>query len=165
MSTTILLSTSVDSTLSPPQEHVHKNLAKVAANAQVGLPSMSSSGILPLQPSSLANLNREGSVSDGPKGALVLMDKLQGIRSTYKSTTTTAESALPAPTVSCEEPSKVLSKSSSSLSITSLSSSLSASSAAAPASSASIESEEVDGSLRASKSVLSLQERLAKLRA
>lgn len=140
------------------QEHVHKNLAKVASNAQVGPSSTSLSGTMPLQPSSLANLNREGSVSDGPKGALGLMAKFQGIRSTYTGTAG-AETAPPAPTASSEEPSMVLSKS-----VTSLSSSMLASSSSVPASSASVEAEEADG-LRASKSVLSLQERLAKLRA
>lgn len=154
------------------QEHVHKNLAKVAANLQGGMGSSLSSGgsiAMPLQPSSLANLNREAS-TESSKGSL--MDKLQGIRSTYMTASSATDSAAPAPSVSTQEPTKALSKSVTSLS--SFMSGLSASTAAesceagdntnTPAALA--EAEAADGAaVRASQSVLSLQERLAKLRA
>lgn len=162
------------------QEHVHKNLAKVAANAQGGgacIPSScsllssgagggcsSSSTSIPLQPSSISNLNREAS-SDAPKN---LMTKLQGIRSSYNMATSSSDTNLTPRLASSEDPSKGLSRPASCMP---------ASSTSVPALSASggavlepeivkngSESEDVS-SLRTSQSVLSLQERLARLRA
>lgn len=78
------------------QEHVHKNLQKVAANLAAALPaastptalqalSSSSSMPQPLQPSSVANMsNRDvgDSRAGVSKGPASLMDKLQGLRTT-----------------------------------------------------------------------------------
>jgi hypothetical protein len=81
------------------QEHVHKNLQKVAANLAATLPATStptapqalstsssiSSMPQPLQPSSVANMsNRDigDSRAGVSKGPASLMDKLQGLRTT-----------------------------------------------------------------------------------
>jgi len=123
---------------------VHKNLAKVAASAQGGVPGMAekSSSSMPLQPSSISNLNREAS-ADAPKD---LMNKLHSIRNTLMSSAP-ADTAPPQPTASAEEPTS---------STTALSSSTSGLAEAEGADTSSV---------RASQSVLSLQERLARLRA
>ena len=100
------------------QEHVHKNLAKVAAQSN----TPTSLG-MPLQPSSMANLNKDESSKSN------LMDKLANIRGTYGSKGTDAPAS-----ASSEEPSMT---------------------------DAVVSAEDEK---RASQSVLSLQERLAKLR-
>jgi len=78
------------------QEHVHKNLQKVAVNFAAAVPatstptaqalsSSSSSMPQPLQPSSVANMsNRDvgDSRAGVSKGPASLMDKLQGLRTT-----------------------------------------------------------------------------------
>ena len=86
-----------------------------------------------------------------------MMGKLQSIRNTY----TAASGAETAPVASAEEPNQALRKSASSLS----SSSLAATEAAPDTAGASVETEADVTDVRASQSVLSLQERLARLRA
>ena len=154
----------------PWQEHVHKNLAKVAANAQGGatgfaLPAASTT--MPLQPSSSANLIRQSSSDDKAlSSAAQMMGKLQSIRNIIA----TSSSAEPAPASCADEPGQALRKS-----VTSLSASAtSLSASAAPSSGAAAEAQEgaeesasasEATDVRSSHSVLSLQERLAKLRA
>ena len=135
---------------------MHKNLAKVAASAQGG-----ASTAMPLQPSSSVNLIRPSSADDkaGGSTAAQMMGKLQSIRNIYTGAGTSSGDAAPAP--SGEEPSQALTKSASSLS----SSSLSASVGASNSGSASAEADGETPDVRASQSVLSLQERLARLRA
>jgi hypothetical protein len=89
------------------QEHVHKNLQKVAANFAATLPpatstptapqalsSSSSSMPQPLQPSSVANMsNRDvgDSRAGVSKGPASLIDKLQGLRTTTLAASTASQ--------------------------------------------------------------------------
>ena len=133
---------------------MHKNLAKVASSAQGGATSTPSSAPVPLQPSSVVNLNPDMRAESSKNP---LLDKLQGIRSIYGSVlagdnpSTASEPTPDAPT--SQESSAPKGKSESALPSPEF---------AAPASA--VSSEEGDG-VRKSQSVLSLQERLAKLRA
>ena len=138
---------------------MHKNLAKVAANAQGGAASFAlpaASTTMPLQPSSSANLMRQSSSDDkAMSSAAQMMGKLQSIRNIIA----TSSSTEPAPASCSDEPGQALRKSATSLSAS-----------AAPSGGADVEAGE-EGSaseatdVRSSHSVLSLQERLAKLRA
>jgi hypothetical protein len=130
----------------------------VAANLQAsgtGIVEKSTAG-MPLQPASISNLNREAN-GDAPKD---LMNKLHSIRSTLMATSS-AETAPHPPTATAEEPSNLKSvvKSSSSA-LSSSTSGLSTSGGVEGG----VDAADPSG-VRASQSVLSLQERLARLRA